>query len=190
MLKRIIIISLIYTLIILILTLNMGQLVNSYIFLITASSLLFMGLLFREIFVRKKEEFKQKPNTIVYTKFQKSELESLKKISTKPFLFGIEKYLVSDGEFYFDDANFYAINKDSQKTVYKLTDITELSKTLSPINNRRIWQVKIKTANNREVVFKFAHNYTIWNKNFPLFYKKIKSINPDVVKSKWNLWNV
>lgn len=114
----------------------------------------------------------------------------MRKISTRPFLFGLEKNFLSDEEFYFDNDHFYAIDNNQQKQIFKLTDITEIKKTYFQINYRRIWQVKIKQDEDREIIFKFAHNYTFWNKNFPLFYKKIKSINPKAVKTKWNLWSM
>ena len=114
----------------------------------------------------------------------------LKKISKTPFLLGIEKTFISKEEFYFDDKNFYAINKDLKKVAFKLCDISEIKKTEIKLNNRYIWQVKIKQANDKKEIFKFAHNYTLWNKNFALFYKKVKKLNPQVLKSKWSLWTM
>ena len=113
-----------------------------------------------------------------------------KKISMKPFFFGLEKKLISIEEFYFDHENFYAIHQDLQKKVFKLSTITELKRTATQVNNRRIWQITIQQANATTVVFKFAHNYTLWNKNFAIFHKKIKKINPEAIKSKWSLWSM
>lgn len=48
----------------------------------------------------------------------------------------------------------------------------------------------IKDKNDNELKIRFAHNYRIWNKNFVLFYDKLKTINPHVVKSKWSLWRM
>ncbi len=115
----------------------------------------------------------------------------LNKISKRPFLLGLERKVISNSDFYFDNENFYAINeKENTKTVFKLAEIIELSKTSIKINNRRIWQVKVNQVNGKEITFRFAHNYTIWNNNFHLFYKKVKSINPSAIKSKWNLWTI
>ncbi|MBO0592887.1 hypothetical protein I2486_15895 [Cellulophaga sp. E16_2] len=108
----------------------------------------------------------------------------------KPFFFGLEKKIISKEEFYFDHENFYAMHQDLQKKAFKLSAITELKKTSIQITNRRIWQITIKETNNADVVFKFAHNYTLWNKNFALFHEKIKKINPEAIKSKWSLWSM
>ena len=80
--------------------------------------------------------------------------------------------------------------KDLKIVAFKLCDISEIKKTEIKLNNRYIWQVKIKQANDKKEIFKFAHNYTLWNKNFALFYKKVKKLNPQVLKSKWSLWTM
>jgi hypothetical protein len=117
--------------------------------------------------------------------------EEIRKISSRPFLFGLEDNLVSDEDFYFDDINFYAIdNKQQRKAVFLLTEIIELSKTSITITNHRVWQVIIHGADNQKIVFKFTHNYTLWNKDFVKFYKKIEQINPAAIKSKWSLWTM
>ena len=113
---------------------------------------------------------------------------TLKKISTKPYLFGIEKHHISEEDFYFDNDHFYAINKELQKAIFNLCDISEIKKTSITINNRRIWQITIKPTSDKEVVFKFAHNFSLWNRNFPLFYNKVKKKNPKVLQSKWSIW--
>ncbi|MEO8933613.1 MAG: hypothetical protein ABI295_04840 [Xanthomarina sp.] len=115
----------------------------------------------------------------------------MKIISSRPFiLFGFESKLVTEDELYFDDENFYAINKSHQKAVYKLTDITELSRTSINIRNQTLWLLKISDKNDNEITIRFAHNYRFWNKNFALFYKKLKTMNPTVLKSKWSLWRM
>lgn len=113
----------------------------------------------------------------------------IRKISSRPFLLGLEDNLVSDEDFYFDEANFYAINtKYNKKQVFPLADIVELSRTSVIITNHNIWQIILRTVDNNKIVFRFTHNYTIWNKSFLVFYRKIRQINPVAVKSKWSLW--
>ena len=190
MIKRIIIISALYTLLMLILTLNMDQVGELSILWIVISSLVFFIFVFREVYRKYLVGNTSQKNDLKRIPLNNAELERLKKISTRPFFFGLEKKFIADDEFYFDDTNFYAITKDSNKTVFKLTDIIEISKTSIQINNSRIWQVKVKDENANEVIFKFAHNYTFWNKNFILFYEKVKRINPTAIKSKWSLWTM
>lgn len=190
MLKRIIIISTLYILLLLILTLNMDQVGELSILWIMISGLVFSIFVCREVYRKYLMGQTSKNHDLTRTSLKNSELETLKKISTRPFFFGLEKKFITDDAFYFDDTNFYAIDKDSKKAVFKLTDIMEISKTSIHINNRRIWQVKVTDENNKEVILKFAHNYTFWNKNFILFYEKVKHINPTAIKSRWNLWTM
>lgn len=189
MIKRIIILSLIYTIIILVLTLNIDKIENSYVLLLLIISIVYASFIISLIYKKHLKGFKPKNSEIIYLNSQIPN-NQLKKISIRPFLFGLEKKIISDDELFFDEENFYAINNKHQKATFKLADITEISKTTLQINNRKLWQVKIKQDNDKEIVFKFAHNYTIWNKNFPLFYQKIKSINPNAIKTKWNLWSM
>jgi hypothetical protein len=186
MIKRIIIITIFYAILITALTLAMPQVDEKYIVILTISGLLFGFLIIREVYKKYSTGFKQKNNSLNYIN---TDLKNLNKISTKPFLFGLEKNMVSENEFYFDNDNFYAINNDNQSVKFSLKDITEISKTSFQINNSRIWQVKIHSEHG-EVIFKFAHNYTIWNKNFLTFYEKVKKLNPSVIKSKWSIWTM
>ncbi len=129
-----------------------------------------------------------KENNITYINLQKSKLEKLKKISTRPLI--IKKKSVSENDFYFDENNLYVINEKFQKiNTFKLVDIVEVSKTYNTINNKKIWQIKIKEMD-KEVLFEFVHNYSMFNKNFYLFYNKVKTINPNAIKTKWRLWNL
>jgi hypothetical protein len=82
-----------------------------------------------------------------------------------------------------------AVNKQNEKAVFKLSEISELSRTSTLINNRKIWQIKINRENEPEIIFKFAHNYTIWNKNYPEFIERMNQINPKAVKTKFNLFS-
>lgn len=172
------------------LTLNTNPGGEVSILWIAISSVVFFVFVFREVYQKQVLNNRPKDNDLKRIPLRDSELRTLKKISTRPFLFGLENKFVSADEFYFDDTNFYAISKDSKKAIFKLTDIIELGKSSIKIGNRRIWQVKIKDVNDKEVTFNFAHNYSVWNKNFPLFHQKLKNINPAVVKTKWSLWSM
>lgn len=187
MLKKIIILSILYTVLMLILVLNSNKTGKISMLGIGLSSLVFMVLVFRVVYC--KYIVVQKPQNIEVTQsnLNTTELNTLKKISTRPSFFGLENKLVNNEEFYFDAVHFYAITKDSKKAVFKLADIIELSKTSTIINNRHIWQVKIQDEIAKEIIFKFTHNYTFWNKDFLLFYEEVKRINPKSIKSKWNL---
>lgn len=186
MIKRIILIVLLCAIFLVGITLTMSSMDNHYLIAIVISSFVVAFLIGREVYKKYFLDFKPKRQNINYNN---SSSNDLIKISTKPFLFGLEKKLLSDDEFYFDNENFYAINQENKTAKFDLKDITELSRTDVNINNRTIWQVKIN-AENKELVFKFAHNYTIWNKSFLDFYNRIKTLNPSAIKSKWSLWRM
>jgi len=189
MLKRTLIICSIYIILILSITLNRDTIGESYVFLLLIFTLAFPFFLIPIFYKKYIADFKPK-NKITYENSENLDIE-IKKISTRPFLFGLENKFLSDDEFYFDNENFYAINKKFKKAIFKLTDIEEISKTSLQINNRRIWQVKINDAAiSQEITFKFADNYTIWNTNFYHFYEKVRLINPNAIKSKWSLWKM
>lgn len=174
-----------------IISLNINKLGNLYIISLIIFSLAFGVLVLVEIY--KKVTFNLKPvkQNVEYENDDDGNLKELKIISSRPFiLFGFESKLVSEDELYFDDENFYAINKANQKAVFKLTDITELSRTSINIRNQTLWQLKIKDRSDHEITIRFAHNYRIWNNNFVLFHAKLKAINPNVIKSKWSLWRM
>ncbi|MNK31569.1 hypothetical protein D3C87_500060 [compost metagenome] len=186
MIKRVILTILLYAIFLVGITLTMSSMDNHYLIAIVISSFVVAFLIGREVYKKYFLDFKPKRQNINYNNFVPNDLI---RISTKPFLFGLEKKLLSDDEFYFDNENFYAINQENKTAKFDLKNITELSRTDVNINNRTIWQVKIN-AENKELVFKFAHNYTIWNKSFLNFYNRIKTLNPSVVKSKWSLWRM
>lgn len=186
MIKRIVIISLIYAFLVTVITLTLSQKGDGFLIAIVILSVLYAFLIVASVYKKNVSTFKQKNNNLTYST---SGFKDLHKISTKPFLFGLENKIISDHEFYFDNKHFYAINKDNQTAKFNLKDITEISKTSVQINNHRIWQVKI-THNNEEMIFKFAHNYTLWNKNFVDFYQKVEQLNPSVIKSKWSIWSM
>ena len=189
--QKLIIISLIYIFIVFIITLNMNKLGNLYVLFLIILSLVFAIFVSLEIFKKVTLKIKPVKQNVEYENIDDKNLQELKIISSRPFiLFGSESKLVSDDQLYFDQENLYAINKGNQKAVYKLTDITELSRTSINIRNQTLWQLKIKVKNDNEITIRFAHNYRVWNKNFVLFYDKLKTINPNVVKSKWSLWRM
>jgi len=190
MVKRIIIICAVYAIFIAVLTKTITVVDNSFIILLLIGSFAFITLLLREIWKKYFIGFKPANQVISYGNSTSPALEEWKQISKKPFLFGLENKMVSEDEFFFDQENFYAVNQHSQKAIYKLSDIIEVSKTSIQINNRSIWQVRIKQHNGEALVFKFAHNYTLWNKNFHLFYSKIAQINPSAIKSAWSMWTM
>jgi len=185
MVKRIILIVLLYALFITAYTLAMPQNSDAYIIVITISGLILGVLIIREIY-RKYFAALSKNQNVTYSS---SNPEGLNKISGRPFLFGLEKKIISEDNFYFDNHFFYAVNKNNRTAKFRLRDITELSKTSYQINNSRIWQVKINDEGD-EVVFSFAHNYSVWNKNFLTFYHKLKEVNPSVIQSKWSVWSM
>lgn len=165
----------------------MDNIGNSYVVILIVFSIIFAALLFGLFFKKLFVGFKPNNSDMAYVNSQTPKTE-WKKISTRPRLFGLERKLVSDDELYFDDEHLYAINDKHQEATFKLTDITEVSKTSFEINNRRLWQIKIEPDNDAEIVFKFAHNYSLWNRNFSRFHKKMKLINPSAIKTKWSLW--
>ena len=188
MLKRIIVLCILYTVLMLILILNSNKTEEIFTLWIGLISLIFIVFVFREVYLNYIVVQKPQNIKVTQTHLNNTELNTLKKISTHPFFFGFENKLINDEEFYFDAVHFYAITPDSKKAVFKLADIIELSKTSTIINNRHVWQVKIQYETDQEVIFKFTHNYTVWNKDFLLFYEEVKRINPEAIKSKWNLW--
>jgi len=162
-----------------------------YLYLIFLIGLMLFIVLFSLIFRKCTAGFKPKNNQISYEASADFVGEKIRKISSRPFLFGLEDNFVSDEDFYFDDINFYAIdNKQQRKAVFPLTDIIELSKTSITIGNHKVWQVTIHGVDNHKIIFKFTHNYTLWNKDFFKFYKKIEQANPTAIKSKWSLWTM
>ena len=117
------------------------------------------------------------------------DIAKLKKISSRPFLFGLEGRFISDESFYFDDNNLYIIAKNRKAVKVPFEQITELKKTSMSINKIRIWQISVGIEG-AEAMFRFANNYTIWNKNFKEFYSKLSRENPMAVKTKWSYWNL
>ena len=162
-----------------------------YLYFILIASLVIFVLLSIVIYKKHSAVFNPENNQINYKNATDLTGTELRKISSRPFLFGLEGNLVSDEDFYFDDTNFYAINtKYGRKAVFSLTDIVQLGRTSIIITNHNVWQITLQTVDKNKIVFRFTHNYTIWNKNFSVFHQKVKQINPAIVKSKWSLWTM
>ena len=189
MVKKLILYSILYFSLILTLNLFYDDLGIYFFVLILVISFFFFLLILKEFYVKFIKNRNQKSEKIEFNQ-SANVLNSYKKISTKPFLFGLEDQLIVDYIYYFDEDNFYVFNRKSEKLTYLLSDIIELRKTSLQINNRFIWEVIIKQKDEEEISFKFAHNFTIWNKNFLEFYKIIKTKNPLVIRSKFSYWSL
>ena len=164
---------------------NSGD-IMTYIFLMLFISGVFVFLILKEFYIKHMKGFKPQ-NDILYRNSDSSDRQNLKIISTRPFLFGLEKKFISNDTLYFDEENLYAIDNNQQKAIFPLTTIILLKKVPIEINNRKLWQIKL-IYNGEEIEFRFAPNYSIWSDNFKQFYNKIMQINPEVVQTKWNIF--
>ena len=163
---------------------------------IVAFFALFLSIVFSiyiiwEVFSYYKGGWNKNSDKIVFSNLQKDkDITQLKKISSRPFFFGLESKAISDESFYFDDKDlFYIVAKDGKAIEIPFDQITELKKTSITINNVKIWQISVRIEG-KDVVFRFAHNYNIWNNNFKEFYNRLSAKNPAVVKTKWSIWNI
>ena len=188
MIKRIIIYIVVFVIVVLAAVLNIKRLGDAFLFIVIAASFIFALLMIGEVIYKLITYTKPENKNINYQPIQNN-VEGLNKISSIPFLFGLEKKMVSDVDLYFDDQYLYAFSREG-KAQFPLSAITELKRTSTIINNRPIWCVKVKSENDEEIAFNFTHNYTIWNKNFVVFYEKIKALNPAAIKSTWTLWRM
>ena len=183
MIRRVVIVFLVYILGIFILF----RLEN--IFHIIFFSICFFIYMIWELFNYYNGDWK-KNNEILFANLQEDiDIAKLKKISSRPFLFGLEGRFISDESFYFDDNNLYISAKNRKAVKVPFDQITELKKTSITINNVKIWQISVRIEG-KDVVFRFAHNYNIWNNNFKEFYNRLSAKNPAVVKTKWSIWNI
>jgi len=57
------------------------------------------------------------------------DIAQLKKISSRPFFFGLEGRFISDESFYFDDDNLCIIAKNRKAVKVSFTQIAELKRT-------------------------------------------------------------
>lgn len=158
-----------------------------FIISIVATGLLLTVFIMHEVYKKYFTEITSPSSAAL--QYTDHPVSGLHKISQKPFLFGLEKKIISGDELYFDTASLYAVNKTRKAAVFGLHEITELKRTSIRINNNRIWQIKI-VHENQETIIKFAHNFSLSNRNFLNFYTLLKEINPGAVQSEWNLWKM
>lgn len=193
MIKRILLLTLAYAALTVIITLTLSQ-HQSFVAILLVLNSVFAVLILITLFKNFRLS-KQNMNTNHHSQYKipddrnNFKTDAWFKISQKPFLAGLEKRLISSQDFYYDQSFFYAIDEAGNGSKYPLTDIAELSGTGTQINNNRIWQVKIFKGSEM-IEYRFAHNFSIWNKNFLNFYKRVKQISPQAVKSKWSLWRM
>ena len=184
MIKRIVVVFLVHILGIFILS-RLGNNVSYMLFL----SICFFIYMIWKLFNYYNRDWK-KNNEMLFNDLQEDiDIAQLKKISSRPFFFGLEGRFISDESFYFDNNNLYIIAKNRKAVKVPFTQIAELKKTAININKIRIWQIIIRKEE-VETLFRFAHNYTIWNKNFKEFYDKLSNKNSIAVKTKWSYWNL
>ncbi|WP_194852367.1 hypothetical protein [Nonlabens antarcticus] len=189
MIKKLVLLSTVYTLIAVILVINSQH--QNFIPILLGVSILYFVLMTWGVLKIVNSNVNPITTEVKYQDREIAKSSSLNKISTTPFVLNIwlGKKPIQEAAFYFDNFNFYVITKDEKKAIYSFHEIFEVSKTLLKINNRRIWQVKVR-KNEEEVIFRFTHNWSIWNYNFPTFLKKITEINPKALKSKWGFWSI
>ena len=172
MIRRIVVIFLVCSLGIFILI----RLENNFFYMLFLSICFFIYMIW-ELFNYYNGDWK-KNNEMLFNNLQEDiDIAQLKKISSRPFFFGLEGRFISDESFYFDDDNLYIIAKNRKTVKVPFEQITELKKTSMNINKIRIWQISVGIEG-AEAMFRFANNYTIWNKNFKEFYDKLSNKIP------------
>ena len=178
MIRRIDTIFLVYILGIFILS----RLGNNVFYMLFLSICFFIYMIWK-LFNYYNRDWK-KNNEMLFNDLQEDiDIAQLKKISLRAFFFGLEDRFINDEIFYFDDNNLYIIAKNRKAVKAPFTQIAELKKTAISINKIRIWQIIVRIEG-LETLFRFAHNYTVWNKNFKEFYTKLSRENPMAVKTK------
>lgn len=187
MIKKLLILSAFYAVATILVTMTMLN-EESFMIILVSLNMLFATLIVYIIY-KNFSRAKQNVSTDLNPNSSFFDSKTVHKISQKPFLLGIEKRSISNEDFYFDQDYFYAVAPSGLFSKYLLTDIAELSGTATQINNSRIWQIKINRGLDL-TEYRFAHNYTIWNKNFYHFYVRMKEIKPEAVKSDWSLWRM
>ncbi len=172
MIRRIVVIFLVCSLGIFILI----RLENNFFYMLFLSICFFIYMIW-ELFNYYNGDWK-KNNEMLFNNLQEDiDIAQLKKISSRPFFFGLEGRFISDESFYFDDDNLYIIAKNRKAVKVPFEQITEIKKTSMSINKIRIWQISVGIEG-AEAMFRFANNYTIWNKNFKEFYDKLSNKIP------------
>lgn len=196
MIKRILILTLVYAVLTVIITLTLSQhqlFVTLLVVLNSIYAVLILLTVLQHFKIKNLNISTDNGNLLAQYRIDVSsnffETPTLYKISQRPFLFGLEKRLVNSQDLYCDERFFYAVDKAGTVLRYPLINITELSRTGIQINNSRIWQVKISMGSDI-IEYRFTHNFSMWNKNFLNFYNKIKQIKPQAVQSEWRLWRL
>lgn len=195
MIKQILLVTFIYAVLTVSITMTLSReklFIPLLIILNIVFALLIIVMIYKNFRLSKQNNFSNKnqlPGNQIGSNNSNFDSKAICKISQKPFLLGLEKGLVSSQDFYYDQDFFYSAAETGEVSKYRLTDIIELSGTGTQINNSRIWQVTI--ANGPEVVeYRFAHNFSIWNKNFLHFYHRVKQLRPEAIKSEWSFWRM
>ena len=97
---------------------------------------------------------------------------------------------ISKKHYSYNNEVLYILNEYEPKvTAIPFSDITAVTRTTVKIKNRWFWKI-VALYEGNEVAFKFRHNYSLGNNNFPNFLISLKHVNPTAVISKWNIWNV
>ena len=183
MIRRITVVFLVYILGIFILS----RLENNVFYMLFLSICFFIYMIW-ELFNYYNGDWKN--NEMLFHNLQEDiDITQLKKIWSRPFFFGLKGRFISDESFYFDDENLYITAKNRKAVKVSFSQIAELKKTSININKIRIWQISVGIEG-AEAMFRFANNYTIWNKNFKEFYDKLSNKNSIAVKTKWSYWNL
>lgn len=99
--------------------------------------------------------------------------KTTKKISMHPLLGCL---ILQNNDYYFDNQYLYEIAK-GRITKVELTKIIEINKDTISISNRRVWYIKCELDDEIRI-FRFLHNYTLWNNNFVVFLGAVKRCNP------------
>jgi hypothetical protein len=106
----------------------------------------------------------------------------VKRISSQVFTFGMQTKFV---DCYYDEEYLYVV-KSGMTAKFSLESITEIKRTSLSINKCRIWQVKVKDKEGKELMFDFRP-FAMWgNKGFIAFLEKMKTVNRSAIKSEWS----
>ena len=114
------------------------------------------------------------------------DLTKLTKISNGHFFFGLAEYLRAKSEFYYNEKYLYVISTKNQVAKHRISNIVEVSKTSTMINDRRIWEIVINNVDDK-VTYKLSTNDTLSNNNFNLFLDKVNANSNSIVDTNW-LW--
>ena len=124
MIRRIAVVFLVYILGIFILS----RLGNNVFYMLFLSICFFIYMIW-ELFNYYNGDWK-KNNEILFANLQEDiDIAKLKKILSRPFLFGLEGRFISDESFYFDDDNLCIIAKNRKAVKVSFTQIAELKRT-------------------------------------------------------------